>query len=149
MNITKLTSLCCILGVLLTLSVTPAMAEEAEGGGEGGKALAIKPDFEYFEMKPIILPIITDKGLTQQVSLVISLELPYGTRDDIKPLEPKLADAYIGNLYGALGSGGVMMKGNIIDVVAVKDRLTKETTRILGEGKVHQVLLQVVQQSSR
>lgn len=107
---------------------------------------APKPEFEYLEMAPLVLPIITESGLTQQVSLVVSLELPYGKTAEVKPYEPKLADAYLQDLYGALGTGHAMMRGGVIDVMAVKTRLTDVTTKVLGADKFHSVLLQVVQQ---
>ncbi|MBI1215335.1 MAG: hypothetical protein GC185_05895 [Alphaproteobacteria bacterium] len=123
----------------------PAYAEE--GGGEAKKGPP--PDFEYLQLKPLTLPVITAKGLTQQVSLLVSLEVPYGTKDAIKEMEPKLADAYISDLYGALGAGQVMLRGHILDVGAIKTRLTKDTEKVLGPDKVHDVLLQAVQQSGR
>ncbi len=105
------------------------------------------PDFEYINLKPLVLPVITDRGLTQQVSLFVSLELPYGKMDDVEPFEPRLADAYLQDLYGALGAGGAMMTGgNLVDVQAIKQRLTSVTHKVLGTENVHDVLLQVVQQ---
>ena len=125
-----------------------AAAASPAGEGEDGKPPAPKPDFDYLEMKPLVVPVITAKGLTQQLSLVISIELPYGTLDDIKVLQPKLADTYISDLYGLLGAGGAILHGNVVDVVTIKDHLTRDTTKVLGD-KYSQVLLQVVQQSSR
>ena len=125
-----------------------ARATEEAAPAEDGKPAAPKPDFDYLELKPIVVPIITEKGLTQQLSLVITIELPYGTKDDIKLMEPKLADVYISDLYGILGAGGAMMHGNVVDVAALKDRLTRDTTKVLGD-KYIQVLLPAVQQSMR
>jgi flagellar FliL protein len=104
------------------------------------------PEFEYYELAPLVLPIITETGVTQQVSLVVSLELPFGKKSEVEPYEPRLADAYLQELYGALGAGEAMMHGNIVDVQAVKSRLGEITTRVLGPDKVNSVLLQVVQQ---
>ncbi|HYD18202.1 MAG TPA: flagellar basal body-associated FliL family protein [Patescibacteria group bacterium] len=133
-----------MFGFLGFLLAAPVAAQ-----AEGDAAAVPTPEFEYVDMKPLVLPIITERGLTQQVSLVISLEIPYGTKDSIKAMEPKLADAYISDLYGALGSGHGLMKGSIIDVSAVKARLAKNTLKVLGPDKVNDVLLQVVQQSQR
>lgn len=137
-----------LLGFLGMVLVAPAIAVAAESEG-GEEAAAATPDFEYLDMKPLVLPIITEKGLTQQVSLVISLEVPYGTKDKVKAMEPKLADAYISDLYGALGTGHGLMKNNVIDIPAIKSRLSKNTIKVLGPDKVNDVLLQVVQQSQR
>lgn len=107
---------------------------------------APKPEFEYFEMTPLVLPVITNAGITQQVSLLVSLELPFGKTDEIKYLEPRLADAYIQDLYGALSSGFAMTATDVLDVQELKERLTMVTAKVLGPEAVRQVLLQVVQQ---
>lgn len=114
----------------------------ASGGGEP----AVQPDFEYMELKPLVLPVITEHGVTQQVSLIVSLEVPFGKKAEVEIYEPRLADAYLQDLYGALGAGRAMTANNMIDVQAVKDRLTKVTYKVLKEEQVHDVLLQVLQQ---
>lgn len=142
----KLTILLCALVLTLAPFARAAFASEEEGDGKANKP---PPEFEYVELKPLVLPIITEKGLTQQVSLLVSLEIPYGKAEHIKAMAPKLADAYISDLYGALGNGEAMMKGGVVDVTAIKERLTADTTRVLGPDKVHEVLLQVMQQAKR
>lgn len=142
----RLGILICVLAIVIVLPMRAALAEDDE---EGGKPKKPPPEFEYVELKPLTLPIINDKGLTQQISLLVSLEVPYGKTDEIKQAMPKLADAYISDLYGALGNGSAMLKGGIIDVTAVKEHLTEDTTKVLGPDKVHAVLLDVMQQSRR
>ena len=144
------------LGLSVVMTVVPvisAHASEHESGGgaekskeEGGKEGEKHPDFTYHEMKPFVLPIITDKGLTQQVTIVVSLEVPYDKREEVASMEPKLTDAYLQELYGALGNGQAFMIGKVLNVAAVKEKITKTTYRILKQDEVHDVLLQVVQQ---
>lgn len=126
----------------------PAVMAASEEGGEGGKEeKGPRPEFEYIQLDPILLPVITNKGLTQEVRLMVQLEVEYGKKGEIEPYQPRLIDAYLQDLYGALGSGRGMMNGNIIDVVKVKQRLTNVTDRVLGaDHKAHGVLLQVLQQ---
>jgi len=129
---------------LLVLSSIPsAWAEEA-----GAKdPAAPHPDFEYVKLDPITLPVIPARGLTQQVSLVVQLEVDWGKKDDIAPFEPRLIDAYLQDLYGALGAGHGLMKDNFIDIDTIKQRLTSVTSKVLGpDHKVHAVLLQALQQ---
>lgn len=122
-----------------TLVAPAAHAAEAKEGPV--------PDFEYLEMKPLTLPVITDQGLTQQVSLIVSLEVPYGKKAEVENISPRLADAYLQDLYGALGGkGNTMMVNNVIDIQAVKKRLSRVTYKVLKEDQVHDVLLQVLQQ---
>lgn len=141
--------LCLLVGAaqfpVADLLSSPAYA--AGGSKKEEDPNAPKPEFEYLDMDPLILPIITDKGLTQQVSLKISLEIAYGTKEAIDYFKPRLSDAYLQDLYGALGSGHGLMQGNVLDVMGIKKRLVGVTERVLGEEhKVHDVLLQVVQQ---
>ena len=96
----------------------------------------------------MVLPIITDKGLTQQISLVISIETPYGKKADVEYLAPRLTDAYLQELYGRLGDGQDM-QGGVIDIQAVKERLAVVTDKVLGKELVHDILLQVVHQAKR
>ena len=68
-------------------------AEGGEGGGESKDPNAPHPTFEYVRLDPITLPVITAKGLTQQVSLVVQLEVDWGKSEEIAPYEPRLTDA--------------------------------------------------------
>jgi hypothetical protein len=121
-------------------------ASAAEGGDEKDTS-APHPDFEYLRLDPITLPVITAKGLTQQVSIVVQLEIEWGKKDEIAPFEPRLIDAYLQDLYGALGAGHALMKDDFVDVDQIKQRLTAVTDRVLGpDHKVHAVLLQALQQ---
>lgn len=119
----------------------------AKSGGHEGGASVSPSGYDYVAMEQITLPIITDKGVTQQLSLDISLEVEAGAGKDIAALRPKLADAYIQDLYGALGAGHAFVRGDIIDVRQIKKRLVSVTDKVLGaENRVHDVLLEVVKQ---
>lgn len=105
------------------------------------------PEFEYLKFEPLSLPVITSKGLIQHVSLMVLLEVDYGQKEEISLYKPRLIDAYIQNLYGALGTGDILMHGNFVDVKQVKQRLSSVTNEVLGPDiKVRDVLLQVIQQ---
>lgn len=137
------------LGIPVAFAESKPKAKPKGGGhekkGEGEEGAA-HPEFEYLDMKPLVLPVITESGLTQQVSLMVSLEVPYGKMEEVTTLEPRLADAFLQDLYGALGAGGISMKSGIIDVVAIKQRLTDVADKVMGKERVHGVLLQVLQQ---
>jgi len=130
----------------LSLAVTSVPAAYAAEGEEKAPS-GPHPDFEYMQLDPLQLPIITTRGLTQEVSLMVSLEVNYGDKDTLSIYKPRLADAYLQDLYGALGAGAGLMRGNLIDVQKIKARLTSVTDKVLGpDHKVREVLLQVVQQ---
>lgn len=122
--------------------VEAAQAQEKKAAVPAGPP----PEFEYVELAPLLLPVITSRGLTQQVSLVVSLETPYGKKAEVTLLSPRLSDAYIQDLYGVLGSGRSMISGGVVDVQFIKQRLKDVATRVLGADRVHNVLLQVVHQ---
>lgn len=128
---------------LLSVSILMMLAVSASAAEKG----VSHADFEYLQMEPLTLPIISVKGVTQQVSLLVSLEIDYGQSEEITIYKPRLADAYLQDLYGALGAGYGMMSGNVIDVRQIKQRLLAVTDKVLGpDRKVREVLLQVVQQ---
>ena len=103
-------------------------------------------EYEYMEMKPLLIPIINNRGLSQQINLVIFIEVPTGTLEDAKLYQPRLTDAFIQDLYGVLGAGYGLVNGNVVDVRILKKRMMAVTKKVLGEDSVNDVLLQVVQQ---
>lgn len=115
--------------------------------GKGSKAdKTATPEFEYFQLDPLVLPVISDKGIMQHVSLIVALEVPYGTSEVLLNYKPRLADAYIQALYGVLGNGYGITSSGVVDVTMLKNRLTQVTTSMLGPERIRDVLLQVVHQ---
>lgn len=118
--------------------------KEKKGDGHGGghgEAMG-----EFVELDPLILPIVDDEGVSQVVSMVITIEvLDEDGKHAVEKMEPKLKDAYIQDMYGVLNRHAAL-KGGVIQVNAIKKRLNKLTAHILGEDVAQDVLLQVVQQ---
>ncbi len=124
------------------------MSAEAIKAEEEAKAAAQTPLVEpiYVQLNPLVLPIVDDNGVTQTVSMVIMIEVP----DDIaatsvKNMQPRLQDAFIQDMYGALSRKAVM-KGGVIEVAKIKDRLNAISHKVAGPNLIKEVLLQVVQQ---
>ena len=110
---------------------------EGEHGGGGG---------DFVELDPLILPIIDETGVAQVVSIVIVIEVSSASiGNDVKKYSPRLKDAYIQEMYGILNEHAAL-RGGVIQVSMLKDRLKTISRRVLGEDKVVDVLLQVVQQ---
>lgn len=108
------------------------------------KGHAVEPTF--VEMDPLILPIVDNSGVTQVVSLVIALEVEdKEIAKKIEALTPRLKDAYIQDMYGVLNKYAAM-KGGVIQVSTIKERLNIVTDEVLGGVGEAKVLLQVVQQ---
>ncbi|MCB9965065.1 MAG: flagellar basal body-associated FliL family protein [Rhodospirillales bacterium] len=112
------------------------------GHGEGEEA----GHYEYVELDPLILPIIDEYGISQVISLVVSIEVAdAAAAEKINKMKPRLKDAYIQDMYGALNKQA-SLKGGVVQVDKLKARLNKVSAQVVGEDVIHDVLLQVVQQ---
>lgn len=101
---------------------------------------------EYIKMDPLLLPIIDEDGVQQVVSMVVTIEVDgVSNADKVKAMRPRLADAYIQNMYGILNKHAAL-KGGIIQVAMLKERLNKVTSEVVGDDMGAEVLIQVVQQ---
>lgn len=101
---------------------------------------------EYIKLDPLLLPIIDDDGVQQIVSMVVAIEVQSAWHGDkVRAMRPKLTDAYISDMYGILNKHAAL-KGGIIQVRMIKDRLNDITDEIVGDKIDTEVLLQVVQQ---
>lgn len=103
-------------------------------------------NLRFVEMEPIILPIIDEHGVSQVVTLIVSLEVQDEAHQKyVERLKPRLKDAYIQDMYGVLNRKASMEAG-IIKVDKLKNRLNRVSEKVLGNQKLNDVLLQVVNQ---
>jgi hypothetical protein len=121
-------------------------AKASEGGDEKPAAEAAADKVEYLEIAPLVVPVINERGLTEQISIAVSLELAPGKKDAVNECKPRLVDAYLRDLYGAFGAGRIMVHGDRLDIEKLKARLTQITQTVMGNNDVSAVLLQAVQQ---
>lgn len=102
--------------------------------------------YEFVELDPLILPVIDDSGVSQTISIVIAIEVASAAdKAKVEGLAPRLKDAYIQNMYGMLNQHAGM-KGGVLQVDKIKEKLNSISNKVLGEDLVQDVLLQVVQQ---
>lgn len=100
----------------------------------------------FVKMDPLTLPVVDKTGVVQIVNISITLEVEDAEKaKEVERFAPRLKDAYIQDMYGALSSTSAMTQG-VVDVEAVKKRLNAVTEKIMGEDVVRDVLLQAVQQ---
>lgn len=130
-------------GIIQFLNKPAQASEQKETKAEGNSAT---PEVSFVEMKPLVLPIVDQNGVSQIVSLVVSLEASSPeVKAEIEKYSPRLLDAFIQDMYGAL-SRQAAMEGGMVQVGYIKSRLNRVTAEVLGKDKVKDVLLQVVQQ---
>ena len=97
-------------------------------------------------MSPLVLPIVDKNGVSQVISLVVSIEVKDEiSAKEVERLSPRLKDAYIQDMYGVLTKQAAM-EGGVVQVGYIKNRLNTVTLKVLGKDLVRDVLLQVVQQ---
>lgn len=130
--------------------LSPAEAAVDEGAVDEHVAAAeVHHDpshFEFVQLDPLILPIVDENGVNQVVSMSVVLEvIDHGAAENVKRLTPRLKDAFIQDMYGVLNKHAAL-KGGVIQVNHIKQRLNKISHAVMGENQVNDVLLQVVQQ---
>lgn len=127
-------------------AATGAAGEHAKAEKSAKKKKDAHAASSFVQLDPLILPIIGKDGVSQVVSLVVVIETPdEAGKQQVTHMTPRLKDAFIQDMYGALSQEAVM-RGGVIQVGALKDRLHKVSAHVMGEGVVNNVLLQVVQQ---
>jgi hypothetical protein len=133
-----------LIAAILILSIGMAHA----GGGGGGEGEAV---VQYVELDPLMLPIVDETGVSQVINLVVALEVAnVAGADKVKALKPKLTDAFITDMYGALNRHAAL-KGGVLQIGYIKERLYQLSKDIVGLDEeehdlVNSVLIQVVQQ---
>ena len=135
-----------IIGGSLTAGSHSAWAEDSKEVKKDKDGKVIPPEPKFVNLDPLTLPIIDDKGVTANVSIVATLQVA----DQEKAAEvtkqlPRLTDAYIQNLYGILNKHAAYING-VVQVDMVKLRLNQIAKKVFGDDTVQDVLLQVVSQ---
>lgn len=103
-------------------------------------------NLHFVKLDPIILPIIDAQGVSQVITLVVSLELDgQENAERAEMLIPRLKDAFIQDMYGVLNRKA-SMDGGLVKVDQLKARLNRVSAKVLGEDNINGVLLQVVNQ---
>ena len=127
-----------------------AKAPSGEGGGKkpddvsGGR---FEGDPVYVHLAPILLPVISDEGAEQIVTLVIDVEVKdFNVADAMHTKMPKVRDSLMTALYGGLGHG-TLRNGKLVDVTKIKAKVTAALNQVMGtHDDVREVLVQGVAQ---
>ena len=123
------------------LNEDPAATEEAMVESED----VIDPI--YVEFNPIQLPVLSDDAVEQVVTMVVALEVTdQEAADRVIALAPRLNDALMQDLYGALHARRIVGANGMVDVSRLKSRIVESSDGVLGEGVVLDALVQMVAQ---
>ncbi|HVY11933.1 MAG TPA: hypothetical protein VHB73_00045, partial [Alphaproteobacteria bacterium] len=125
---------------------SPAHAEGKAPAHKAQSHMSTTGQLFYITMNPMILPIVTDTGIQEVVSVVVALEVKdEETMQKVNNMVPKLGDAYMRSLYGKIGSADYR-NGRFLDLGKLKNKLSQVTENVLGKGLVQDVLIEGVNQ---
>lgn len=128
----------------IALFIQAGLAVDAKASEKKGTAQG-EASVHFVELNPLILPVITDHGVTQVLSLVVSVEVDSEEKAErVRYYSPRLTDAFLSDLYGTF-SRHASDNGGQIPIGFIKKRLNQLSGQVLGSDVVNDVLLQVMQ----
>jgi hypothetical protein len=131
-----------LLAALLVATAVPAHAVDREKG-----ASELIPDAPvFFDIRPLMLPVIEGNRVRRQIGILLTLELVKGhVKQEAAEKEHELTDAFITELNRMYGwRAGA---NRVADERLIKERLHAAADRILGANVVRDVLIrQLIEQ---
>lgn len=129
-----------LAAILLSCGSWEAMAEDAPPAA-GSDANPV-----YVDLAPLVLPVIEGDRIQQVLQFTITMEVTdQKAAQHITDVKPRLTDAFIQDLYGALDRRR-LMDGKMLDVARLRDELTRVSIGVLGENSFRAILIQRVSQ---
>jgi hypothetical protein len=130
------------VALALVLAAAPAGAADREKGAE--KLIPGVPAF--YDIEPIVLPVIVGNSIPRQVGIELTVEMAKGHSEaEASAKKRQLTDAFITELYRIYGwrSGA----RRVVSERLIKARLQAAADRVLGKGVVDAILIrQLVEQ---
>ncbi len=121
--------------VFLCVLAWPGAAPRAEG------------DPEFYDMKIMVVPVLSQRRILGHFNFSAVLELEDGIgRDEILPYIPRLRDAMLEDMKRYVDRHSDILER--VDLVRVKRVLQRAAERVTGEGLIREVLLAAVSQRS-
>lgn len=104
-----------------------------------------KPPTAFVRLPPLVVPVIGSKRAEQFVTVVVALEVLLDKQPMVQQHQPILTDRFLTVLYGAIDEKTVM-NGALVNIPAVKEKLSQAAAKVVGPGVVQNVLVQAVTQ---
>jgi len=130
---------------LLVLLAPPAVAANRDKVKEEPVIPGVP---QFFNIQPIVLPVIEGNAVTRQVGVLLTVELAEGHRKtEAAEKERELTDAFITELYRIYGwrSGA----DQVVNERLIKHRLQEAADHVLGKGVAHAILIRQLLEQPR
>jgi len=133
-------------GALAAHGAKAEKAEKSENKKDDISGGRFAGDPIYVRISPMVLPIISDNGVEQLVSLMITVQV-----NDIEAANalhknmPRVMDSLLRHLYGGLDEGS-LRRGRLINIPKIKSKSVDAIAEIIGKEQVHDVLVEAVAQ---
>jgi len=120
--------------------------EKKKGGDEDVSGGRFAGDPIYVHIPPMVLPVISDAGVEQLVTLILDVQVKdFDAADNMHSNMPKVQDSLMRALYGGLGQG-TLRHGKLVDVTKVKNKAVAAVGEVIGTDHVQDVLVKSVSQ---
>lgn len=133
-----------VAAVLLAALAAAQPAAAVEGEKPEAKSTHAAPLF--FNIAPIVLPVVVGNSVPRQVGIVLTVELGEGhMQREVRDKQRELTDAFITELYRIYGwrSGDT----RVVSERLIKQRLQLAADHVLGKGVVDAILIrQLIEQ---
>lgn len=122
--------------VLLGLSVATAMPPVA--AAEEAAPAPLPPSVR---IKPLMVPVISNGVIEKYTQLEVMLEIANATKlGEVQLAMPRLQDAFLAAIYKGVADGWIV-RGNIANIPALRQKIEDESTRLLGKDVVSRILI--------
>ncbi len=154
-------SIMLLAASLLAMAPIAVRAEEGEapakksGGEDGEKKKSTFNDVTggkfdgdpvYVHLEPMTMPIITNAGAEQLITMLIDVEVKdFDIADQMHADMPRVRDALMRSLYGGLGEG-TLRNGKLADISKIKAKTLSALQEIIPGDGMKNVLIQGVSQ---
>ncbi|MFA4994574.1 MAG: hypothetical protein WC521_04640 [Bdellovibrionales bacterium] len=149
------------LGALQENFVSSALAAHGAKKSEGGKEEKgekkkkkedtitggrFDGDPVYVHIAPMVLPIISNDGIEQLVSLIVSVHVKdLDTANTLHKNMPRVVDSLLRHLYGGLDEG-TLKKGKLVNLDRIKTTAKTAVGEIIGTENIREVLVEGIAQ---
>lgn len=113
--------------------------EDVSGGRFAGDPI-------YVRMEPLVVPVISEEGLQQMVTMLVVIEVSsFEAADFVHSHMPRVRDAIVRAIYGGLSSGDIR-NGKMVNLGKAKANIAEQVRKVMKPDMLKDVLVEGVAQ---